>query len=131
MKKIIYLIIVLALVASWSGCKKWKKPTTADITVVCTPLAGKTVDVSDLKAELHANATYESLKYHFAVKGTATSSTGTLKEITPGKYFLVVWKDLDSSGDFSKNDIFGFYPTALNLVAGDVKNLTVEMYIVE
>ncbi len=125
------LLMAISVLVFTSGCKKLNKPTTADITVVCSPLPGKTVDVSDLRAELHGTATFESLKYHFDVKGTAASSTGSLKEIAPGRYFLVVWKDLDASNTFSKNDIFGFYPTALDLFAGDAKNLTVQMYIVE
>ena len=132
MKRIFILLLMVAIgLSSFSGCKKLKKPTTANITVVCSPLPGKTVDVSDLKAELHGTATYDNLKYHFAVKGTAASSTGNIKEVAPGRYFLVVWKDLDASNTFSKDDIFGFYPTALDLVAGDEKNLTVQMYIVE
>lgn len=128
---IIILLVALAGLSISSGCGKLKKPTTANITVVCSPLPGKTVDVSNLKAELHGTATFDNLKYHFDVKGTAASSTGTMKEIAPGRYFLVVWKDLDASNTFSKDDIFGFYPTALDLVAGDEKNLTVQMYIVE
>lgn len=129
MKNTTIFLTALLLSMLFAGCKK--EPTVANMTVVCVPLAGEVVDVSDLKAELHTTATYENLKYSFAVKGTAASATGALKDIVPGRYFLVVWKDMDNSLDFSKNDIFGFYPTALDLKAGDEKNLTVEMYIIE
>jgi len=94
-------------------------------------LEGHDVDLTDLRAELHTTATYESLKYHFQVKMTAASSIGSIKEIVPGRYFLVVWKDNDSNQKFSKGDFFGFYPHALNLKAGDNTSVTVEMYIIE
>lgn len=125
------IILLLISVAFYAGCKKNKLPTTADLSVTCVALEGHTVDLSDLRAELHTTATYESLKYHFQIKGTAVTSTGQLKDIEPGRYFLVVWKDNDSNQKFSKGDFFGFYPHALNLKAGDNTSLTVEMYIIE
>ncbi len=129
MKYRIAYIILMLVGATAVGCKK--APTTAEMTITCVPLSGVTVNVSDLKAELHATATYDNLKYHFQVKGTQVSSKGTLKEIEPGRYFLVVWKDMDSNSKFSKDDIFGFHPAPLNLKAGDIENLTIQMYIVE
>jgi hypothetical protein len=125
---ILFATITLFLTAS-IGCRK--APKTAEIMLTCKPLGTQSVDVSSLRAELHTTATYESLKYYFEVKGSATTSSGTMKEIVPGRYFLVVWKDNDNSNDFSKNDFFGFYPQPLNLVAGDQIPITVEMYVVE
>lgn len=129
MNRIILFATIALLLSASPGCKK--APKTADIILTCKPLGTQQVDVSSLRAELHNTATYESLKYHFDVKGSATLSSGTLKEIVPGRYFLVVWKDLDNSNDFSKNDYFGFHPQPLNLVAGDQIPITVEMYVVE
>ncbi|MFO7722526.1 MAG: hypothetical protein R6V49_04805 [Bacteroidales bacterium] len=131
MKRIAFLIIIAVAVGVASGCKKDKTPKTADLMVACKALEGYDVDVSDLKAELHATATYDNLKYSFPVTGTLQSSTGSIKDIAPGRYFLVVWKDNDANQTFSKTDFFGFYPYALDLKGGDKKSLTVEMYIVD
>lgn len=131
MNRSVILILLIISVAFCTGCKKNKLPTTAELNVTCVALEGHSVDLSDLRAELHTNATYESLKYHFQIKGTAATSTGQLTEIEPGRYFLVVWKDIDSNQKFSKGDFFGFYPHALNLKAGDNPSLTIEMYIIE
>jgi hypothetical protein len=131
MKRIIIpVLIAIALIGS-VGCKKEKIPKTADLMVACKALEGYDVDVSDLKAELHSTATYDNLKYSFAVSGTLQSSTGTLKDIAQGRYFLVVWKDNNNDQTFSKSDFFGFHPYALDLKGGDKKSITVEMYIVE
>ncbi len=131
MNKTILSLVVLAVFFLVSGCKKDKLPTTAELNITCKPLKGQTLSMKDLKAELHTTATYENLKYHVTLQGTDSLSTGKIGNITPARYFLVVWKDNDDSKTFTKNDFFGFYPNALNLKAGDNKKLTIEMYIIQ
>jgi hypothetical protein len=131
MKNSAYLVILAILIGFSFGCKKENTPKTADLMVACKALVGHDVDVSDLKAELHSTATFDNLKYSFPVKGTLQSSSGSIKEIASGRYFLVVWKDNDNNQTFSKSDFFGFHPYALDLKGGDKKSITVEMYIVD
>lgn len=129
MKKttILITVVIVGIVLS-AGCGKNKVPDNADVSVACVPLEGESVDVSNLRAELHSTATYDNLKFHFDVKGTALSSKGEIKKIKLGRYFLVIWKDVDADLQFSKGDIFGFYPHALDLKGGENLALTVNMY---
>jgi uncharacterized protein (DUF2141 family) len=69
-------------------------------------------DLSNSKVSLYANYNNwaNNIPDRFImVTGTGTSVTYRMTTVTPGKYFLDVWKDNDNSGTWSIGDYIGWY----------------------
>ncbi len=124
--KTILSLLVIVLIAS--ACKKEEEPQYADLTVTCIPMDGETVDVSTLTVELHKSALFDDVKHTSAAGGSANSSVANFFDLSPGKLYLMAWKDLDNSGTFSSGDVFGFHTKPVNISAGNDMNITLEMY---
>ncbi len=73
------------------------------------------------------------------VTGTGNSVTFTLTNVTPGSYYLDVWRDLDNDGLWSEGDYVGWYgtgdlgtmnPALLTVPEGVTTTVTITMYII-
>lgn len=133
-KQLLVYTAVLFLLSSFmfSSCKK--DPQEEDkgkMNTSIVPLAGETVDVNGLKIQLHKNATYTDLYMEVLSTGTSTSASAEFLNIEEGTYFLVAWKDNDGNADFSTGDYFGFYPSAINVTAGDDLSYSIQVYEVD
>ncbi|MCF8297944.1 MAG: hypothetical protein K9J13_10405 [Saprospiraceae bacterium] len=121
-------IIILLVVVIASACKKEEEePEEGDIKITCVPLAGETVDVSNLTVELHKKATFE-LSYKTAkASGSASSSSVSFSSVPNGTYYAFAWEDLDNSGDPTIGDTYGFCETPIK-VDGKSVSKTIMMY---
>jgi hypothetical protein len=126
---ILSVILISIMFVTFSSCKK--KRETGDIEVTCKPLEGETLDVSSLSIELHSKSNFNAKITSTTSVGSSTLSKGSFEKLQPDTYYVMAWKDLNSDLLVSKDDYFGFWPYPIKLDKGDVKNITIEMYVVE
>lgn len=132
MKKIGVKILGLAIISSTlflGSCKKKKEDTSCNLTVICVPLSGETVDCNTLEVELHSTAIYNDIQYSAVASGTPQNSTASFSDIELGTtLYLVAHKDLDNDGTFSTGDIFGFHTAPFTPGESRTYSITLEMY---
>ncbi len=101
--------------------------------------AGSSGDLSNAKVSLYTS--YDNWNSNNPIQYTAATGSGSnvsfeLTDVTPGIYYLDVWKDNDNSGGWSFGDFVGWYGdgglgapslTEISIQEGQTKNVTITM----
>jgi len=118
MKKIGLLLFVLALalmvVVSCTKEEETPTPTTGTISGTIAFQAGVSGDLNNSRVAIYASFDdwlNDRTIVFTAATGGAASSTYSMSNITPGTYYLDVWKDNDASLTWSTGDVVGVYGT--------------------
>lgn len=107
------------------------------ITGTAKMAAGVVADLSNSKVSIYKNMDdwFANNPAKFTVvNGTGTSVTYILSNVTPGTYFLDVWKDMDNDGNWSAGDLVGVHGNTqglipINIAEGQTIVINVEVNI--
>ncbi|OGC38899.1 hypothetical protein A2Y85_01700 [candidate division WOR-3 bacterium RBG_13_43_14] len=117
MKKAWLLICVLlfaVLMVSCGGDEPEPPPTTGTVSGTIALQAGVSGDLNNTRVAIYSSyddwANDRVLKY-IAASGSGSSATFSITTVTPGTYYLDAWKDVDNSGTWNTDDLFGVYGT--------------------
>lgn len=104
--------------------------------------AGVSGDLSNSKVSIYT--TLDNWNFNQPIKFTATIGAGasvtfSMDNVLPGNYYLDVWKDIDNSATWSSGDFVGWHGsgglgspdlTEFQIIQGETKNFSVQMYII-
>ncbi|MGD9380271.1 MAG: hypothetical protein PVI51_06855 [candidate division WOR-3 bacterium] len=118
MKKLWFFLFALVLAVSVVSCggeeTQQQTPTNATISGTISLQAGVSGDLNNTRVAIYTS--YDDwlndrvLKF-VAASGSGSSASYTITDVTPGNYYLDAWKDVDNSGTWNSNDLFGVYGT--------------------
>jgi len=104
--------------------------------------AGVSGDLSNSKVSIYT--TLDNWNWNQPIKfvgaiGSGASVTFSMVDVLPGNYYLDVWKDIDNGASWSSGDFVGWYGsgglgspalTEFQIIQGETKNFSVQMYII-
>lgn len=112
MKKLL-LFLAMVLAVSVLSCTT-EEETTATITGTLTLQAGVTGELNNTRVAIYTSYDdwlNDRVLDFVAASGSGNTATFTLSDVTPGNYYLDAWKDVDNSGTWNTDDLFGVYGT--------------------
>ncbi len=111
------LAILLVAIFGLMGCAKKEEPKVTAIKVTIRPQAGTGVDVNNARVQIYSDAQFQNLVTEGAATGSSVEASVTL-EVSPGTYYVVAWKDVNSNGTLDAGDFYGFYANDLGQPLG-------------
>lgn len=91
-------------------------PVTGTITGTVTLRAGVTGDLRNSRVAIYADFNdwnNDRVLREVTAQGTEFSVSFTFGNVTPGSYYLDIWKDTDNSGTINNGDFFGVHGTSV------------------
>ncbi len=136
MKKIFIIASIFCFFIIFSSCKKddtTTSSTSGKISISITKLASEsgTVNCNGLSVEVHTKATYDAKVASAISTGSASTGSASFSALAKGKYYIMAWKDMDNSNSYTTGDLFGFVETPLVVNGGEIKNFSIQMYILK